>query len=756
MDPTMMSQGMYGGFGGHGMGMNGMNMGVGFDAGQGAFGGGFNGQPSWNAGQNKFNQNAYGGHTGGDFGANGGSYGAGYNMPPQHQGNFNQMNHHQNYPNNDFHHGHNGQGFQGRGRGRGRGYQNYGRGRGGYNQSNQYNQASQGNFANNEAFQQQIPPEITRRGSPQYGEKLEQPLQQHQPQANAGGLQMGTTTNTLTDEEQLDKELNPGDADDDMPDPALQPLIREDVAAPTESVAPKVKVPQEDQTPVKPVEEKEEKPAPIQSYMPEDNVRADIPAVDPNAVTAPTMMPPPGPNIPTGPAALYGEESPLDTSLRGRGAGRGHFRGIDYRAGSQGRGSGYISNNSLSRAQSFTSPVKPIVPTTELKGLGVEGAPKGPKAFREGPPNNAAKGFSIAGRASATVQARANGVVPTERYVQSERLRLWLGNCIDKETSASRERSHSPSRHQSSRHRHHRHRSTSPSTESDRERRRERHRRRSRKHEDENGDVNGSKESRTRDASADSSAKRTSHRSRRDHDKDKDTERSSHRSHRHRDRSREPDESHRTSKKRSPSPEISIHGASRMNGAVKSSTSSHHKNPKHEVVQSSRKRRSDDEDHHREHKRTRRDPEEPHEEPREEKENSHRSERRPSKREEKESRSNRDQPPQTPAVPLKMEDLKPPPRGPKIDQHAMEREARNAERVARENQRRAQMGGSGATGKGGVERVNGKGSVGKVIGKTGGGTVNGKAGSGRRTSYKYEDEDMTSRVETEREASRYR
>ena len=158
MDQMVMSQGMYGGFGGQGMGMNGMNgmnIGMGYNAGQNAFGG-FNGQPAaWNAGHDKFNQNAYGHATGmgGEFGTNAG-YGR-YNMP-QHQGNFNQMNHHQ-YQNNDFQSGYNGQGFQNRGRGRGRGYQNAGRGRGGYHQVNH------GNQANYEPFHDQIPQQLTQK-----------------------------------------------------------------------------------------------------------------------------------------------------------------------------------------------------------------------------------------------------------------------------------------------------------------------------------------------------------------------------------------------------------------------------------------------------------------------------------------------------------------------------------------------------------------------------------------------------------------
>lgn len=130
MDPMTMAQGMYGGFTGQEFsGMNGMNGGMGFSNGQGAYGG-YNGQPgAWNAGQDAFNQNAYGAMSSG-FGAQSGY--SEYSMSPQ--GNFNNV-HQQHYPNNDYNSGHNGYGFQGRGRGRGRGYYNAGRGRGGYNQS---------------------------------------------------------------------------------------------------------------------------------------------------------------------------------------------------------------------------------------------------------------------------------------------------------------------------------------------------------------------------------------------------------------------------------------------------------------------------------------------------------------------------------------------------------------------------------------------------------------------------------------------
>lgn len=413
MDPMGMSNGMYSGFGGQGMGMNGMNMGVGFDAGQGAFGG-FNGQSAaWNAGQNKFNQNAYGGHagmggSGGDFGANTG-YG-GYNMPP-HQGNYNQMHQHP-YPNNDFHQGHHGQGFQNRGRGRGRGFQYAGRGRGGYNQ----NQASQGNNQTNyEAFHQQSPPQITRRGSPQYGEKQEQPAQSQQDRANADGQQdakIEDVANALTAEEQLNVELAPGDADDDVKVPTAPPAKDEAAPESTEPTETDTKAPDQPDPEVAPAKE-EQKPAPIESFISDEPSKPDVPVADNNATIHSTMMPPPSPMIPTGPAA----NQPLDTSPRGRGAGRGFHRGVEYRAGSHGRGSGYIPNSSFTHVQTTPLVVKPIVPPVVPKGLGVEGAPKAPKALRDGQQNTNLKGFSIVGRASAATQSRPNGNTATKRYV---------------------------------------------------------------------------------------------------------------------------------------------------------------------------------------------------------------------------------------------------------------------------------------------------------------------------------------------------
>ena len=723
MDPTMMTQGMFGGFGGQGMGMNGMNMGMGFEAGQGAFGGGFNGQPTWNTAQNKFNQNAYGGHTGSgsDFGTNAG-YGAGYNQ--HHQGNFNQM--HQ-YPNNDFHHGHHGQGFQNRGRGRGRGYFNAGRGRGGYQQ---YNQSAQGNQANYDSYQQQAPLQVTRRGSPQYGEKLEQPAQSSDQDAKVDGKAGG-----LSAEDQFDKELNPGDADDEMQDPALMPLIPPELPKDIASTEPPAIEKHEEQVDVQAEAiTGQDKLTAIESIVSEDVPKPVASTVEvKSAITSPAM-PPPSPLIPTGPAALTSTEQPIESS---RGTGSTTAMSTHSHSVSQGQGSGYVPNGSVARAHSRSSSIRSLVPPQEPKGLGVEGAPKGPKALREGRPNIGYKGFVPPPRTSVPAQVRPNSSIAPTRYAVPSLTSLNIplmdtSPAHERQRSKSRTRSRSPARHHSSHHHHHRHRSTSPSSDSERERRRERHRRHARKYDDEDVESRKQKSSRTRDASLEPSEKRSSHRSRREHEKDKDAERSSHRSHRHRDRSREADADYRSSKKRSLSPEISIFGASRMKDGKKPTSSSHHKVKEEELVSTSGKRRSDDEEFHRDRKRSRRD----HDEVGDGRENRHRSEHKFSKRDEKESRSNHDWSPKTPATPVEPEKPKPPPKGPKIDQHAIEREARNAERIARENQRRAMQGGGGGTGKSGGGKVNGMG--------------------GRRMSYKYEDEDMTSRVETEREAVRYR
>ena len=422
MDPMAMSQGMYGGFGAQGMGMNGMNVGMGFNSGQGAFGG-FNGQPAaWNAGQDKFNQNAYGHSTGmaGDFGANAG-YG-GYNMP-QHQGNFHQM-HHQ-YQNNDYQNGYNGPGFQNRGRGRGRGYSNAGRGRGGFNQVNA------GNQANYEPFHHQVPQQITKQGSFQQQPPVETEKDQERQSQAVEGPQ-NTNSEQINEEkmpdEQLSKELDPGDADDAADAVPIKPsdnptVDKSDVVhtEPLESVSHH----ESDHKDPAPDPEKENKPAPIATFISSDVKEPESSQLQSTKSDPSSMMPPPTQVVPIGPAALYSVDQPQDYALRGRGAGRGSYRGsVDYRGGLRGRGSGFHSNSIVVQptpTQPTPAVESPIIPPSEPKGLGVEGAPKAPKALRDGLPNTGmrgGRGFSIIGRASTAIQSRPNGHTRSRRCVQ--------------------------------------------------------------------------------------------------------------------------------------------------------------------------------------------------------------------------------------------------------------------------------------------------------------------------------------------------
>ena len=419
LDPMTMSQGMYGGFGGQGMGMNGMNVGMGFNAGQGAFGG-FNGQPgAWNTGQDKFNQNAYGGHAngmGGDFGPNAG-YG-GYNMP-SHQGNFNQMHHHQ-YPSNDYQNGYNGQGFHNRGRGRGRGYYNAGRGRGGYNQ------VMPGNQTNYEPFHHQIPQQLAQQASsqqqvsPQVNQQLAAEIPQNAPTQEASVDQAALDKAA---DEQLAKELEPGDSDD-VAKTSTNPTLNEDVIGESMQAAEPTSKSQ-DQTTVdsQAKQEDEDKPAAIETFISSEQTEAKTNGTNDEIEVVSSMMLPPSHVVPLGPAALYSGEQHSEYSSRGRAAGRGFHRGTpDYRGGMRGRGSGYLPNG-LAHQSAVMQPNMaseiPVATPAEPKGLGVEGAPKAPKALREGLPNTGlrgGRGFSIIGRASAAAQGRPNGHARSRRY----------------------------------------------------------------------------------------------------------------------------------------------------------------------------------------------------------------------------------------------------------------------------------------------------------------------------------------------------
>ena len=423
MDPMqIMSQGMFGGFGGPGVGMNGMNAGMGFPAGQG-WNGGFNGQPgSWMSGQDKFNQNAYGGHAngmGGDFGANAGY--AGYNMP-SHQGNYNQM-HHQQFSNHDFHSGYQGQGFHNRGRGRGRGYSYASRGRGGYNQ------VMPGNQTNHEPFHHQYPSQHSHQDA-------SHSQQQHQSQGGEDDLvdEFGrdrtkhTKTAEATDE-QIARELAPGDADESPEAPAAtaseEVKVSPDVTGearkpPVEgSIPPDPEQPDPDNERPADKQQEEIKLAPIETFVSNERLQEE-PSPASSALNGNTMLPPPTPTAPHAPHSSSQFQASYDYSARGRGSNRGFPRGpSEYRGIGRGRGSVSYSEETTNHVRPGSQPASAaVVPPIEPKGLGVEGAPKGPKAMREGLPTTGirgGRGFSIVGRASSAAHGRPNGHARSRR-----------------------------------------------------------------------------------------------------------------------------------------------------------------------------------------------------------------------------------------------------------------------------------------------------------------------------------------------------
>ncbi|KAL9600314.1 MAG: hypothetical protein Q9219_003264 [cf. Caloplaca sp. 3 TL-2023] len=672
MDPMQaMSQGMFGGFGGPGMGMNGMNAGMGFPAGQG-WNGGFNGQPgSWMSGQDKFNQNAYGGHAngmGGDFGASSGF--AGYNVP-SHQGNYNQMNHHQ-FPNHDFHNGYHGQGFHNRGRGRGRGYSYAARGRGGYNQ------VMPGNQTNHESFRHQYSSQTTH----QEGSHSQYPRENENNLVDEFGRDKTKIVKPVeATDEQIAREFAPGDTDDIPEAPVATAPEEANISSDPNSQPPKSPVqkptalPESNESDIGSREhvkgeEAEEKPSPIETFVSDEQIPKE-PTQSSPTVNGNTMMPPPTPTVSQALQSTTSFDASHEYTTRARGFSRGLPRGpADPQGIGRGRGhplDGNTTNHVRPGYQPAPAPV--VIAPIEPKGLGVEGAPKGPKAMREGLPNTGirgGRGFSIVGRASSAAHGRSNG------HVRSR--------------SRSASRSRSPSRHRSHHHRSHRHRSPSTSESSDleRERRRERHHRRSRKYE--NSDEE--KEAGT------TSTHRSSHRSRRDRSTERDEDHSTHhRSHRSR-REREQDGESRSNRKRSRTPSQTDD----MNHSIKTTDPS-------SASLSSRKRRERDyhrdeeeeeiDQQRRERKRSRREYDE-------EQESQHhrtnpQSTDKPSSSRYSETQSSQSsrhhhhnttsRKASTSSISIKDPEA--------IDPHELERQARNKERMQKELQRRVAMEGKG-------------------------------------------------------------
>ena len=136
--------------------------------------------------------------------------------------------------------------------------------------------------------------------------------------------------------------------------------------------------------------------SPFKNNVQEDVRVAPVPVPSSDASA---MPPPPSPSVPTGPSRpTASDDSGLETSRHGGSEAQGHQVPL------QARGFTRIPNGEISLAISAPRSEKPIVSPTETQGVGVIGAPTGPKAMRQRFDNQTAKadrGFSIVGRASA-------------------------------------------------------------------------------------------------------------------------------------------------------------------------------------------------------------------------------------------------------------------------------------------------------------------------------------------------------------------
>ncbi|KAJ9261864.1 hypothetical protein DTO027B5_3047 [Paecilomyces variotii] len=710
MDPMAASQGMFGGYGMNMNGMsNGMNMGMNFNAGQGMYGSWDGSQNNmWNGGPDKFNPNAFANGMGPEFGGPSGF--GGYN-----HGNY-QMQ--QQFPNQDFQNGFYGPGYgRGGARGRGRGFFQGGRGRGGFGG---YMQANYPTHANPSVYPNQQSPSVQQQNG----------LSGQQDTPNGPG----SVTSSVADNKKSNDELATTGENEFSEDQTKD--TTDEAAGDAKDVSSETKDASASSTDQPSTEEPELR---------------GIPTIDS------IEQPPYGPGMAPG---FTGFAAPT-----GPGFGRG---GFPMRGGYPGGRGGAFMNGLTPGGH------QPIVPN-EPRGQGVAGAPAAPRAMREGFPNTGirGRGFHIQGRASLPLQRSgedSRSVTPATRQgesqAQSKAGSRSPSRARERSGSRSRSRSRSPSRQQSRGH-HHRRRSESIyASDEDRERRRERHRKKSRRDDEEELRPVGEKDTRSRSRSLEST--RRSHRRDRDIDRDRDRHRS-HRSHRHRSRSRSadrkgesrhhdqysvaPEENGASSREKTslsgePRDLTTRISSSYRSGKERSSRredereSRHHDRDRDRDRERNRDRdrprdgdrdrdreRGRDRDREKDRKRSRRDRSES---PADSEYSRHHSRR--TKRHRDDSRvGNRDRNGDKAARPTESEK----------DPHTLEREARNRERLLKEQQRREAMIAE-RDGKNGRRRESRP-----ERGLTG----------GRRLSYKYEDEESdrtrAARIEEEREAARW-
>jgi hypothetical protein len=678
--------------------MNGMNMSMNFNPGQGMYGAGWNGQNGnmWNGPQSN-NPNAFSNGMGGDFGSN-----SGYGYNPSQQGNFHQ---HQ-YPNGDFQGGYQSRGF-GRGRFRARG--GYGRGRGGYGQ------AAQGNYTNYQHPYEQQQQEIQTMQA--------QMTEHHVSQSEPNGQLESDAPSTHDEQQQLN--FAPGGQDEvqealgddySKADTAIEAETSalQEVAPQADSKAEAKREPNEAGTveDEPPIGDAAETVQPIPTLTPTsyEDVTPPIQETSSAAVESEaTEISMPPPSAPLGPAAQFADPA-RDYGFRGRGHGR---------LPSRGRGAFHaINGHQISPVKPPSAP--PFKAPIEPKGTGVVGAPTGPKAMRTPAVNSPVHpvrgrggGFQIVGRASMTPRGSMS--------VVSEKSRSATPTNIGRDENDHDSRSSS---HQRSRHHHHSSRRETD-TEEDRERRHDRKSRRSRHDNYEDHDMQDGGQERARSVTPEES-RRSSHR--REKEKNRHSSSAKHRSSRsHRHRNDVQDDADYDMEDHNAEPK-----SSRDVVDYDSRSSRRDRDREHDrhASRSSRYDEKEREDSHRERrKRLRREREDGGELDEVEEESRHRSRRH--RREHghdhhEESVNGRKDSERSSAAATPIE--------PEKDIHTLEREARDRERMLKEQQRRENA----------------------MNAERGGAPKRHRVAGGRRVSYKYEDETQSAMVEQEREAARWR
>ncbi|KAF2803570.1 uncharacterized protein BDZ99DRAFT_576053 [Mytilinidion resinicola] len=559
MNMGPMSQGMFGGFGGQGMGMNGMagmNMGMNYGGGYGA---------GWNG------QQMSGGHFGG---ANAGYYpGGGYNQSSQ--GNFPHQMHQQQFPKNNFQN------------------QNRFQGQGAYPQRGGFGRGHQGNLATQNHGQTYGQNQV-----PTYQNHSEQKSDDTTDRQTSSGLQDSSIRMTV-EQSQVppDTEAEGVDGGPEKPSDSAENLGPDvstgnsDIKAEGEQNANSINASGsehennetlETSALTRPAEGFAEDTSmnanmdtPTQQFQPIATVDTSEPYSQPfdhqnmnmNMGMEMGMSHDMMGQVYPGQAHQVGIMNGY--SHRGRAGARGGFgrgAGHDFRGGFGGRGvqgGGFMSTGAFGGSNTAVLPHSgdvTVLTPGEPRGLGVEGAPTGPKAMREGRPNT---GFASRGRFSGPQASGAAHVTPdvsatgsqtrprSKTPVRDDSLRVRSKSRSKSPVRAkSKSRSHSRSRE----HRRYRDRSPTPTSET---KSREKHqeyddrRRSSRKYNDDEREnfpeesyleesKDKSKEEPSRGTSVESRYRsrrdREKHRSLRSH-RDRSRE---HRRHRHRSRSRSP------------------------------------------------------------------------------------------------------------------------------------------------------------------------------------------------------------------------